>query len=232
MNEWKKRLKDVREAHPKFRKKSDFARAVGVSPPTVTDWEKMEGGIAKISGENLVAVCKLLGIHSEWLIDGVGPRYDSVPDDYLNPSDTEPGPEIVGRPRLLPVVGRCQAGPDGLLLIDDYPTGHGEGIVEYWAKCDNAYALRIRGESMSPRYLPGEFVAVDPCTEVFPNQEVILLLKDQRRLIKRLLWIRDGQASFESINKDFQNITFELDEIEGMHRVMGRVPPEAFRQNN
>lgn len=146
--------------------------------------------------------------------------------------EVDPAPNIIGMIRDLPVLGKVQAGPDGLLIIDDYPVGFGDGTVQYWAACDNAYALRVRGESMSPRYLPGEFVAVDPCSEVQPSQEVIVLQTDGTRMIKRLLWMRDAQACFESINKDYKNITLGMDEITALHRVLGRVPPEAFKPSH
>ncbi|WP_371767882.1 hypothetical protein [Massilia sp.] len=41
---------------------------------------------------------------------------------------------------------------------------------------------------MSPRYLPGEFVEVDPCGRPQPSDEVTVLLKDGRRMIKRMMW--------------------------------------------
>lgn len=101
--------------------------------------------------------------------------------------------------------------------------------MAWYTSCVEAYALRVRGESMSPRYLPGEFVGVDPCADVFPSDEVIVLLEDGRRMIKRLLWKRDDQACFESVNKDFPNIIVDLEEITGLHLVLGHIPKSAFR---
>lgn len=151
------------------------------------------------------------------------------PPGVTKQSDVEDAPAIVGALRKLQVVGRVQAGPDGLLHIDDFAPGHGDGYMLWWATCADAYALRIRGESMSPRYLPGEFVGVDPCSDVTPNDEVIVILKDDRRMIKRLLWQRDDQACFESVNKNFPNIVLDLEEIEQMHLVLGNIPKAAFR---
>ena len=82
---------------------------------------------------------------------------------------------------------------------------------------------------MSPRYLPGEFVGVDPCAEVLPSDEVIVQLADGRRMIKRLLWTRDGQSCFESVNKDHPNIVIDWEEIQAMHLVLGHIPKSAFR---
>lgn len=143
----------------------------------------------------------------------------------------EEAPMITRKPQLIPVVGRVQAGDGGLLNIDDFNIEHPEGYLLWYATCPDAYALRIRGESMSPRYLPGEFAGVDPCSEVLPSDEVIVFLRDGRRMIKRLLWQRDGQACYESVNKDHPNIVLDCDEIEKMHRVTGHIDRSAFRQN-
>lgn len=78
MNEWKKRLTLARNA--KFPKKIDFARAVGVSTATTTDWEKdaADGGIKELTGPNLVKVCSVLGIAPSWLLHGKTPE---IPED-------------------------------------------------------------------------------------------------------------------------------------------------------
>jgi phage repressor protein C with HTH and peptisase S24 domain len=144
-------------------------------------------------------------------------------------SEVEDAPPINGALKRIPVVGRVQAGPDGLLHIDDFQPDHPDGFMLWWSTCANAYALRIRGESMSPRYLPGEFVGVDPCADVNPSDEVIVLLKNGQRMIKRLLWLRDEQACFESVNKNFQNIILDLEDVEGLHLVLGNIPKAAFR---
>lgn len=99
----------------------------------------------------------------------------------------------------------------------------------WWSTCPSAYALRVRGESMSPRYLPGEFVGVDPCADPAPSDEVIVQLKNGQSMIKRLLWRRDDQACFESVNKNFQNIVLDLEDIDKLHLVLGNIPKAAFR---
>lgn len=213
---------------------SEMARYVGVSPQAVQKWIS---GESQPRGENLRKASEFLGVPAPILQFGDAGRIPLVPPviadriTALNErrrNDVEDAPEIVASPKKLPIVGKVQAGPDGLLSIDDYPVGQGDGYVSYWTRCESAYALRVRGESMSPRYMPGEFVGVDPCSEVLPSDEVIVLLNDGRRLIKRLLWMRDGQACFESINKDFQNITFELEDISALHLVLGNIPKRAF----
>lgn len=70
MDEWKTRLRQAREA--KGLNKTEFARLIGVSNPTVTDWEKatLDGGIRTLAGGNLTKVCTVLGIDARWLLTG------------------------------------------------------------------------------------------------------------------------------------------------------------------
>lgn len=205
---------------------ADIARAGRVSDTSASFWLNDSNGI---SAPKARLVGAYLGVNAVWLENGSGrPMQDAHIAAEIQ-SNVEEAPAIVGALRKLQVVGRVQAGPDGLLHIDDFAPGHGDGYMLWWATCADAYALRIRGESMSPRYLPGEFVGVDPCSDVTPNDEVIVILKDDRRMIKRLLWQRDDQACFESVNKNFPNIVFDLEEIEQMHLVLGNIPKAAFR---
>lgn len=67
---WKTRLTNAREA--KGFNKREFAKLVGVSAPTMTDWEKpsIEGGIIELKAKNLWKVCDVLGVTREWLLHG------------------------------------------------------------------------------------------------------------------------------------------------------------------
>lgn len=196
----------------------------GIKSVNVSDWERGKG---MPEASKLPALAKRLGLSLSELM-GEAPRASEPGHDGVA-DEVEDAPEILGTPRLIPVAGRVQAGPDGLLHVDDFPPEHPEGYMAWYTSCIEAYALRVRGESMSPRYLPGEFVGVDPCAEVLPSDEVIVLMYDGRRMIKRLLWVRDKQACFESVNKDYPNIVIDCEDIMKMHLVLGHIPKSAFR---
>lgn len=213
---------------------SEMARFIGVSPQAVQKWVS---GLAEPRGKNLEMAAEFLGVTPAMLkfgeASGAGTKTKSTLSSTSlvkqAQSDLEDGPPILATPRLIPVVGRVQAGTDGMLHIDDFHPSSPDGYMLWYSSCIEAYALRVRGESMSPRYLPGEFVGVDPCAEVQPSDEVIVLLADGRRMIKRLLWSRDGQACFESVNKDHPNIVLDGEDIAGLHLVLGHIPKSAFR---
>ncbi|MFZ3286212.1 MAG: helix-turn-helix domain-containing protein [Telluria sp.] len=206
---------------------SEMARYIGVSPQAVQKWI---AGDTEPRGKNLEKAAEFLGVSPAFLRFGPNQDLPSVSQPKslaTGQSNVEDAPAIAACLKRIPIVGRVQAGPDGTLHIDDF--AHGDGYMLWWSTCSSAYALRIRGESMSPRYLPGEFVGVDPCADVNPSDEVIVLLKTGERMIKRLLWRREDQACFESVNKDFQNIIFDLEEVDALHLVIGHIPKTAFR---
>lgn len=63
---WNVRLKYARTQREIS--KSDLAKKVGVSAPTMTDWES--GEIKKIDGENLLKLSDALAVSPRWLLWG------------------------------------------------------------------------------------------------------------------------------------------------------------------
>lgn len=142
-------------------------------------------------------------------------------------SDVAPAPAL-GRARLIPVVGHVRAGPDGYLEEMQYPVGHGEGRVPFWTKDESSYALRVRGDSMHPRYRAGEFICVTPSIEAQIGNDVVVRLLDGRKLLKQLNRMREGEVQLVSINDGYAPMTIDWEEIEAIQRVGGSVPSDAF----
>jgi transcriptional regulator with XRE-family HTH domain len=88
---WKIRLKKAREN--KGLNKTQFARAMEVSNPTVTDWESENDGIENISGENLMKICRILEIDADWLLYGT--EKPSPPALYLVKKSEDLGDEYI-----------------------------------------------------------------------------------------------------------------------------------------
>lgn len=56
--------------------KSELAHLIGVAPPTLHHW--IDGKIKELMIGNAVALCRVLGVRLEWLLDGIEPM--DVPD--------------------------------------------------------------------------------------------------------------------------------------------------------
>lgn len=87
---WNARLTHAREASGLS--KTKLAILVGVSSPTVTDWES--GEIANISGENLLAVCDAVRATPHWLLRGEGRPPEGAVEQHHVPSGLNVGDRI------------------------------------------------------------------------------------------------------------------------------------------
>lgn len=81
METWYARLKKKREAAGLT--KAQFSREVGVSSPTVTDWEN---GVMRPKGDNLLKIARVLKTTPEWIMSGRG----EDEKDYPEPEISEP----------------------------------------------------------------------------------------------------------------------------------------------
>lgn len=173
---------------------------------------------------------------SQQLIDGIARAmgvsaldiFKEADPDEPSISDTEAAPDM--RPfKNVPVVGTVEGGPDGFLEEFGHPAGHGDGTVMHPAKGRHAYALRVRGESMHPRIRSGEFIVVEPDTGYTPGDDVVVICHDGRKLVKQLLFVRDGEVTLGSINNGFKPLTIPLTDIQAIHYVAGILPRGAFK---
>ena len=147
----------------------------------------------------------------------------------LRANEVSSKPINIAQPyKQVPVVGHVKGGADGFLEEMEYPMGHGDGHVEYPARDRNAYALRVKGDSMRPRIRNGEFVIVEPGHKPHPGDDVVVSTHDGRRLLKELLYERNGDVALGSINADYGTVTLARSEIRDMHYVAAIVPSGAF----
>ena len=132
--------------------------------------------------------------------------------------------------KLLPVVGEVKGGDDGYLEEFQYPVGHGEGFIEYPTADPNAYALRVRGDSMHPRYRAGEFAVVEPGITWQEGDDVVVCFLNGKKMLKQLNWSRDGEVQLLSINNGYAPLTIPISEIESIQLVAGRARRSALKK--
>lgn len=164
MDEIGKRLKWARE-RAGFKTASDAARAFGWKPPT---YMGHENGDRNPSRDKAKKYGRAFKVRWEWILEGQGePSNDSQ----------------------APVVGYVGAGAQ-IFPVDDNPVGQGmdEASVPPGAPID-VVAVKVRGDSMYPRYFDGELVYYhsihQPPSELI-GKECVVKLADGRMLIKRL----------------------------------------------
>ncbi|EXU78783.1 hypothetical protein AX13_09850 [Comamonas aquatica DA1877] len=138
-------------------------------------------------------------------------------------SNVEPALELK-KSRMVPVTGNVKGGDDGYLVQSHVP----DGFVEYWTGDPKAFALRIKGDSMHPRYRAGEFVVVTPSIEAQPGRDVVVRLFNGKCLLKQLNWVRQDEVQLLSINNGYGPMTIPMDEVECICRVAGSVGPDSM----
>lgn len=210
-----KNVKKLREARGWEQK--DLALASGVSNGTISAIEVRDSKRSVVAP----ALARALGVTLEQLMsDDMDALAPGAPTH--EPSNVAPAPALRAS-RQIPVVGEVKGGDHGYLDELQYPVGHGDGTVDFPTTDPMAYALRVRGDSMHPRYRAGEFVVVEPSVEALPGDDVVVALVDGRKLLKELGWWRDGELQLLSVNNHFGPMTLERTWIASIHLVAGRV---------
>lgn len=206
---------------------ASIAKECEVSRPTVSAWFNNPEKVATISRTNAEKICAKfsLSVSPAWLAEGIGPKELPAGSSRViaEHSNVEPAPELK-KSRRVPVTGSVRGGDDGYLVQDNTP----DGWVEYWTGDPQAYALRVRGDSMHPRYRAGEFVVITPSIEAQPGRDVVVKLIDGKCLLKQFNWARGDEVQLLSINNGYTPMTIMCSEIECIDRVAGSVGADSM----
>ncbi len=125
--------------------------------------------------------------------------------------------------RTIPVISMTQAGNDGF-WEDAYPVGEGMEDIHCPPQITDphAFAFKVVGNSMAPRYFSGEIIIIDTTKEVVNNDDAVLRLSDGRVLIKRYRRT-NGTILLESYNQAHEVIVVKAEDIKRCYKVVGRL---------
>lgn len=164
------RLEWAMSQHPGL-SKAEVARAAGLKPVTFRSYFQ---GHASPPLDACMAIEAVLGVSGRWLFDGTGSRHTT---------DSDVGPAI-------PLAGVVSAGAEAV-FIDQSDTQAAPEVIRFPLSREHI-AFRVSGDSMSPRFMPGERLVFgaprDPSGLI--NQEVMAQIKDGPLVVKVL---RRGQ---------------------------------------
>lgn len=195
---WNERLTVARKK--RGLSKAELARSVGVSGPTVTDWES--GEIKGLKIENLHKICRVLRIREAWLLRGRGDMALEGKDFAAGADETfEMGPDIRGG--RVPVISWVQAG-QWCTTHDEFEPGH----AEEWRLCprehgEHTFALRVRGVSMEPKYQNGDIIFVDPDVPAEHGKHVIAKLVTESEATFKQLVVEGEKMFLRPLNPDW-----------------------------
>lgn len=250
MNTLAERLRYAMEVlPPKKIKGVDLARAVGVKPPSVSDW--LSGKSKTMEGENLLRASKFLKVNPTWLASGTGdiqetviPKFNqldieefkkkyniSESDEAVLFSNIFEKPFLPSSKRWVPVKAYSKMGMDGFFVDMGYDGNSGDGYIPTHTAGSKAYAVKGTGDSMFPAIRNGWYVVCDPDAEPVPMEFVQVCLKDGRCTIKEFIGIQNDVLSLIAVNGG-ERLTFNMDEVESVTAITDIVPPSQHRQEH
>lgn len=196
MEDWASRLKRLR-MHTRL-SQAKVARELGISAPSVAQWEI---GRSKPMLDRLPQLAALYGVSLE----------DLCGSDLGSPKEAlkAAGCTLSERGTKVPVSGFV-AGADRVVLFEDGDIEQdGEAYLPF--QCYDGIVLRVQGESMVPRYKPGEVIGIH-----LPGRETFSLRMIGKDVVARL---SDGQMVLKTVASGPKPATFVLTSVNPM------VPP-------
>lgn len=190
----------------------ELAERAGIKQASVSEIER---GLTRTSGY-LVKLAQICGVNPIWLSDGSG---SPEPPFATN---VEPGPPITSETRRIEIVGTAQLGHDGYWVGLD----GGDGWVETYSRDEDAYALRLKGDSMAPAIRNGWIAVCEPNHRRVPGEYVMVTTTDGQSMVKELLFENDEGVSLMSVNAAYgERRALEWHEIDKIHYVGNILAP-------
>jgi len=194
---------------------SAVARLLHASPQTVKNWETRG-----VSREGAIRAQEFIGCSPSWITEGKGRM--SLTDELIRYPVSSTSNKKVW------VVGKGQGGmPERVWTDGDYPVGATEQYAEIATSDPHAFLVPVAGESMVPRYQPGEFALVEPETEPEIEDDVLVRLATGETLLKRLLSRRGGYR-FGSWN-DPAVLSLKTEDVAWIYYVAHPVPARKIK---
>lgn len=180
----------------------DLATALkGVSHVAVSQWES---NTTKPNAENILDLSTVLQCDISWLLRGSG--------------ESNVMPASIGVTKV-PLISYVQAG--AWTGIDDFreTCGDYEYILTDLDVSGDAFALKIKGDSMEPEFIEGDIVIIDPKVEPHAGEFVAAINGDYEATFKKYRPLEDldeyGRQHFELVplNPDWHSMSSLKQEI-------------------
>lgn len=187
---------------------------LGVTQGAIAHWlnGKREPGI-----ENIASIMRALKIDTiSLLADG---SVKSPQDEIEYAGKLKDG--------LVPVVGEAMMGADGEFEMQEVS----QGWLKIYSSDPDAFSVKVKGDSMFPRINSGEFVVIEPRTQVCPGDEVFVRTAGGKNMIKRLGYHRDNTYQFISVNQQHPPLTIDDFAVDKIYFVAAIVKSSRFIDN-
>lgn len=199
----------------------ELERETGVADSTISAIVRRGSDISRYK-EQLIRGFPESRISHNWLRDEIGLMIPTAQPFQF--SGRMPPASFV------PVVGTAKMGDNGFYEEISAIPGAGDGVIETYSKDQDAYALKVRGDSMSPAIRDGWFVIIEPRASPTVGEYVLVKLRNGKRMVKELLYQRADSIAVMSIKGENRQtiLNEELDDHGGLQAVAGILPPSKW----
>ena len=168
--------------------KSAIAKACGVKPSAVSQW--LNGDTKAPTAERLLKLARVTGVSYTWLVEGKGSSKTSIESNVM------PAPKLE---RSVPLVSWVQAG--SWVEMSDVDLSDADRVPLPPGASEETFALRVRGQSMLPKYEPDLIIYVDPSVFPFDGDDVVAVLEETNEAtFKQLVEEPGGQRLLKARN--------------------------------
>ena len=201
-----KRQNLLRLMAEKSKRPADIARLIERDPAYISAILKppSEKGARCIGPTILKALCEKLEVPEDEFYRGMG---IPVPEKQPNP---------------IPVISWVHAG-EFVDAADHWPVGvssEGDPVYSYVKTGPNAFGLRVQGDSMLPRFMPGDIAIVDPSVRCDNGSPCVVSVNGEVQL--RFFWDKETEILLKSMNDKYPEIIIKKDSKVDF-RVIGKV---------
>lgn len=195
------RIREAREN--KELDQNKLASKLGVATRTLQRWEKGEQVPDAMS---IVKIAEWTEANPHWLLTGQGEIYAQTEV----PQREKPSSTSARRAGLseIPLLSAVPGGKPTLIFHPDHVEKH---IVVDDLKDPTAFALVVKGDSMSPRIEHGDIVVVSPKREVH-NGDICVIRVDDEDTIKRIRF-ENGYVQLIPLNTSYEPMVVKKKDV-------------------
>jgi repressor LexA len=203
------RIRDARE-NKEF-DQATLADKVGIVTRTLQRWEK---GEQIPDGISITRIAKATNVHPHWLLTGEGEMYPAP----SRPANVFPLPTANPRREKLVDLPLISAVPAGRVATMFHPDYADEYVTVDDVKDPQAFALRVKGNSMSPRIEDGDVVVVSPSAAV-SNGDIAVVRVDGEDTLKKVKF-EGNYVHLIPLNTEFEPVTVKKKDVNFVWKVV------------
>ena len=139
-----------------------------------------------------------------------------------NKLNIEPDTADIAAGRLVPVINRIAAGYPSDFDDLDYPVG----IADDYVRCPDlhdphAFAVRVIGDSMEPKFFEGNIIVFSPAAEVHNGDDCFVRFSmPHETTFKRAFFEQDNKVRLQPRNEKYSPIVIEGKRINGLYKAV------------